>query len=575
METVSYSALKKLAKQEVECKKRIAVIGDCATQQLATALRGESIRREYPLAVLDADYDQMEAQLLDPNSEVYTSKPDYILLFASFEKLKNRFYDTVPAERPQFAAREMERFTGLWQAISANCSAKILMFDFPDAEDNIFGSYALRTPASLGFQLRKLNLLFSETIAERFPNVYPIALGNIQTACGRAEFFEDRTWYLAKMAVRTDTLPAVAARVLDTITALAGRVKKCVIVDLDNTIWGGVIGDDGIDGIQLGELGDGPAFSALQRWLLELKRRGILLAVCSKNNDDTAREPFEKHPEMILRLDDFAMFVANWENKAENIRTIQKTLNIGMDSLVFLDDNPFERNLVREMLPEVTVPELPEDPSAVPVYLNSLHLFEAVSFSEEDAARTAQYQAEASRTAAQATFSSYEDYLKALEMKAEILPFDSFHYPRIAQLTQRSNQFNLRTVRYSESDIAKIAQNPEYLTRYMTLKDKFGEHGLISVVICQRQSADTLFIDTWLMSCRVLRRGVEECLFDAIVKMAADAGFRYLAAEYLPTAKNKMVADFYETMGMTPLGDGKYILECTKHQNHTHSIKIL
>ena len=575
METVSYITLKKLAKQAAEGKKRIAVIGDCATQQFSTALRGESVRRGFPLHVLDADYDQMEAQLLDPDSEVYRFQPDYILLFASVEKLKNRFYDTVPAARTGFAQREIERFTGLWQAISANSGAKILMFDFPEAEDNVFGSFALRTPVSFGFQLRKLNLLFSEVIADQYPNVYPIALSSVQSALGKDAFFQNRTWYLAKMAVCTDALPAVAARILDIITALAGQVKKCVIVDLDNTLWGGVIGDDGIDGIQLGELGDGPAFSALQRWLLELKRRGILLAVCSKNNDDTAREPFEKHPEMILHLDDFAAFVANWENKAQNIQMIQKTLNIGMDSLVFLDDNPFERNLVREMLPNVTVPELPEDPAEVPAFLDSLHLFEAVSYSDEDAARTAQYQAEASRTAAQASFSSYEEYLEALDMKAEILPFDSFHYPRIAQLTQRSNQFNLRTVRYSETDIAAIAQNPEYLTRYMTLADKFGEHGLISVVICKKQDTETLFIDTWLMSCRVLRRGVEECLFDAIVRMASDAGYRYLAAEYLPTAKNIMVAQFYETMGMTPLGGGKYILETAAYRNHVHSITIL
>lgn len=574
METVSYTALKKLAKQCTDGKKRIAVIGDCATQQFATALRGESVRRDFQLDVLDADYDQMEAQLLDPQSEVYAFQPDYILLFASLEKLKLRFYDTVPAERMIFASKEMERFTALWQAIAANSKAKVFMFDFPEPDDSVFGSFALRTPSSFGFQVRKLNLLLSETIAQEYSYVYPIALGNIQSALGKEAFFQNRTWYLAKMAVCTDALPAVVSRVLDTVLALAGRVKKCVVVDLDNTLWGGVIGDDGIDGIRLGELGDGPAFEALQRWLLELKRRGILLAVCSKNNDDTAREPFEKHPEMVLKLDDFAAFVANWDNKAQNIQTIQKTLNIGMDSFVFLDDNPFERNLVREMLPEVTVPELPEDPAEVPAYLESLHLFEAVSFSEEDAARTAQYQAEASRTAMQASFTSYDDYLKALDMKGQIRPFDSFHYPRIAQLTQRSNQFNLRTQRYSEADVEAMANDPQYLTRYMTLADRYGEHGLISVVICKKESEDTLFVDTWLMSCRVLRRGVEECLFDSIVKMAQDAGFRYLHAEYLPTAKNKMVEHFYETMGMEALGGGQYRLECAKHDFHMHYITL-
>lgn len=574
METVRYTTLKKLAKDNAAGIKKLAVIGDCATQQLATAIRGESVRRGYPLDVLDADYDQMEAQLLDPASEVFAFQPDFILLFASTEKLRKRFYDTVPAERASFAEKEMQRFQTLWQAASANCKAKILMFDFPEESDAVFGSFALRTPVSFAFQVRKLNLLFSETAAAAYPNVYPIALDAVQTALGRQAFFEDRTWYLAKMAVCTDALPAVAARILDTVTALGGRVKKCVVVDLDNTLWGGVIGDDGIDGIQLGELGDGPAFTALQHWLLELKRRGILLAVCSKNNEDTAKEPFEKHPETVLKLDDFAAFTANWENKADNIRQIQQTLNIGLDSFVFLDDNPFERNLVREMLPDVTVPELPEDPAQVPAYLESLHLFEAVSFSEEDSARTAQYQAEASRTAAQAHFANYDEYLQALDMHGEILPFDPFHYPRIAQLTQRSNQFNLRTVRYSESDIAAIAEDPQYLTRYMTLADRYGEHGLISVVICKKQSSDTLFIDTWLMSCRVLRRGVEGCLFDAIVQMALDAGFKRLTAEYIPTAKNKMVADFYEEIGMKRTGEGQYELDCASHQKHIHYISL-
>lgn len=574
METVNYTALKKLAKKAAEDKQRIAVLGDCATQQLAVAIRGESIRRGHAVGVYDADYNQLEAQLLDSGSEVYAFAPHYILLIASAEKLKQRFYDTVPAERAQFAETELARLSSFWQAIAANCKAKVLMFDFPEEEDAVFGSFALRTPASFAYQVRKLNHLLGETVAASYPHVYPIALSSVQIMRGRDAFFENRTWYLAKMAVATDALPAVAARVLDTVLALAGRVKKCVVVDLDNTLWGGVIGDDGIDGIQLGELGDGPAFTALQRWLLELKRRGILLAVCSKNNDDTAREPFEKHPEMVLRLEDFAAFVANWESKAENIRQIQQTLNIGMDSFVFLDDNPFERNLVREMLPDVTVPELPEDPALVPAYLESLHLFEAVSFSEEDAGRTAQYQAEASRAAAQSHFASYDDYLISLDMQGQILPFDSFHYPRIAQLTQRSNQFNLRTVRYSEADIASIAQDSRYLTRYMTLSDRYGEHGLISVVIGEKQGDDTLFLDTWLMSCRVLRRGVEECLFDAIVQMTLDAGCKYLVGEYLPTAKNKMVADFYEKIGMECTGEGRFLLDCTKHQNHVHHIHV-
>lgn len=573
LETVTYTALKRLAKQAADAKKRLAVLGDCATQQLSAAIAGESVRRGFPLRVFDADYDQMIAQFVDPQSELYAFQPDYILIFCCAEKLRQRFYATVPADRAGFAERECEHMAALWQAASQHCKAKLLVFDFPEQADAVFGSYALRTPQSFAFQVRRLNLMLGELAAQSFPNVYPIALSEIAQTLGAEGYFDARTWYLAKMAVKTDALPAVAARVLDTVLALSGCIKKCVITDLDNTLWGGVIGDDGMDGIQLGELGDGPAFAALQRWLLELKRRGILLAVCSKNNEDTAKEPFEKHPEMVLRMEDIAIFVANWDNKADNIRIIQKTLNIGMDSLVFLDDNPFERNLVREMLPEVTVPELPEDPALVPAYLESLHLFEAVGFSDEDAARTAQYQAEASRVQAQASFTNYEDYLISLDMRAEILPFDSFHFPRIAQLTQRSNQFNLRTVRYTEAEIAALAEDPQYVTRYMTLSDKFGEHGLISVVILKKQD-DALFIDTWLMSCRVLRRGVENCLFNAVVDLVKQNGCKYLIGEYLPTAKNAMVKDFYPSFGMETIGEGLYRLDCENFEPLPHHIEF-
>jgi len=555
----------------VNAKKRFAVLGDCATQQLSAAIAGESVRRGCTMQVFDADYDQMAAQFLDPQSELYAFQPDFILIFCCIEKLKQRFYDTVPSERTLFAEREFARFCSLWEAASLHCSAKILMFDFPEQSDAVFGSFALRTPVSFLYQLRKLNQMCGESVAAQYSNVYPVALSDVQRELGNTQFFDPRMWYLAKMAVKTEALPAVAARVLDTVLAINGNIKKCVITDLDNTLWGGVIGDDGLDGIQLGELGDGPAFVALQRWLLELKRRGILLAVCSKNEKKNAKEPFEKHPEMVLRMEDITVFVANWENKAENIRRIQQILNIGLDSFVFLDDNPFERNLVREMLPEVTVPELPEDPAYVPAYLESLHLFEAAGFSDEDTARTAQYQAEASRVEAQASFTNYEDYLKSLDMRAEILPFDSFHYPRIAQLTQRSNQFNLRTVRYTEHEIAALAEDPSVITRYVTLTDRFGEHGLISVVILKKQ-ADALFIDTWLMSCRVLRRGVEQCMFNKVVDLAKESGCKYLIGEYLPTAKNSMVADFYPSFGMESIGNGRFRLACDSYEPKPHHI---
>ena len=266
------------------------------------------------------------------------------------------------------------------------------------------------------------------------------------------------------------------------------------------------------------------------------------------------------------------MFVANWEDKASNIRNIQQTLNIGMDSLVFLDDNPFERNLVRSMIPEITVPELPEDPAMYLQYLRQLGLFEVASYSAEDSQRTDQYRNQADRAVFAASFQSYEDYLAGLEMKAVAAPFDEFHYPRIAQLTQRSNQFNLRTVRYTEAEIAALARDDSHICLYFTLKDKFGDHGLISVVILDKQPDDVLFVSEWLMSCRVLKRGMEEFIVNKILQTAADRGFRKVVGEYLPTAKNAMVKDLYERMGFTRVTENRFEAEPAHFQYHKHLI---
>jgi FkbH-like protein len=258
---------------------------------------------------------------------------------------------------------------------------------------------------------------------------------------------------------------------------------------------------------------------------------------------------------MVLRLDDFAAFVANWEDKAGNIRRIQKTLNIGFDSLVFLDDNPFERNVVRNLLPDVSVPELPEDPALYLSFLQGLNLFETVSYSAADGARTRQYRQEAERTTLMETFNSYDDYLETLDMRAVAEPFAPFQYPRIAQLTQRSNQFNLRTVRFTEAQIEQAANDQALITRYYTLRDKFGDYGLIGVVILEKRPEDTLFVSTWLMSCRVLKRGMEEFIVNNIVETAKQAGMKRVVGEYLPTPKNRMVETIYERLGFAREGD--------------------
>jgi FkbH-like protein len=377
--------------------------------------------------------------------------------------------------------------------------------------------------------------------------------------------FASNVYVSTEMILSMDALPYVASRVMDIVGAIKGQFKKCLILDLDNTVWGGVIGDDGLEGIQLGHgLGIGKAFTEFQMWVKKLKARGIIICVASKNNEDTAKEPFEKHPDMILKLEDIAVFMANWETKVDNIRAIQQILNIGFDSMVFLDDNPFERNIVREHIPEITVPELPEDPGEYLEYLYSLNLFETASYSGADKDRTKQYQVEAQRVSLSKTFTNEADFLKSLNMISQVSGFTKFNTPRVAQLSQRSNQFNLRTIRYTEADIAALAADPKVIDLSFTLEDKFGDNGLIAVVIMKEQDSDTLFVDTWFMSCRVLKRGMENFTLNTMVEEAKAKGYKRIIGEYLPTAKNKMVDAHYPNLGFTPIADSQsaqYLLD--------------
>lgn len=346
-----------------------------------------------------------------------------------------------------------------------------------------------------------------------------------------------------------------------------------MILDLDNTLWGGVIGDDGLDKIQLGSLGVGKAFSEFQLWLKQLKERGIILAICSKNEEDIAKEPFEKHPEMILRLEDISIFVANWNNKVDNLKYIQNVLNVGFDSMVFIDDNPIERELVKSYIPEISVPELPEDPSDYLYYLQSLNLFETASFSGEDAYRTKLYREEASRKVDEISFKNYEEFLRSLNMRCEVKPFDEFNSPRVAQLTQRSNQFNLRTVRYTEAEILNISKSTEHLTFAFSLSDKYGDYGLVSIIILEINDT-TLFIDSFIMSCRVLKRTLENFILNHLHEAAIKLEAKRIVGEYIPTKKNVIVKNLYDELGFIQ-NDKLWELDIQNYEKRNSAILLL
>jgi FkbH-like protein len=575
---IAFHELKKNNKKDTSSLSvlKIALLGDTATQFLATGLCGMAIERGYRLDLFEAEYNQVERQVFDPGSELYAFNANYVIVFQSTHKLLVRYNESALQQQNVLADERLD-FVKQLCGVFTGRRERIIYCNYPEIDDAVFGSFANKVELSFVWQTRKLNYELMK-LAAHTPNLFICDISAVQNKLGRDTLFDALIYTSTEMVLSLDSIPSIVSRMMDIVCATQGKVRKCIILDLDNTLWDGVIGDDGLENIQLGHgLGIGKAFTEFQQWLKKLKERGIILAVCSKNNEDTAQEPFLKHPDMVLHLDDISIFRANWDNKADNIRRIQEILNIGFDSMVFLDDNPAERAIVRENIPGIAVPELPEDPADYLEYLYGLNLFETASFSTEDAERTKQYQAEATRVSVQKSFTNEADFLKSLDMVCAVKGFDLFNTPRAAQLSQRSNQFNLRTVRYTESDIARIASDTRYAHFTFTLKDKFGDNGLICVVILEKQDEKILFIDTWFMSCRVLKRGMEHFTLNTIVDYARENGFSRIIGEYIPTAKNKMVENHYSKLGFAPLADTEqklYALETAGYTKKECYIKL-
>ncbi|AWI25668.1 HAD-IIIC family phosphatase [Flavobacterium pallidum] len=529
--------------------RRLAVLGDSPTQLLAIALKGYGYESRVNYDIFEADFNQIEMQALHPASSLYQFNPDVVVVFFSSESLFSSYCNLEPDSKSGLAQNFIEKIYNITDTITEHSNATVIVVNFCTINDGIFGNYANKTQSSFLFQLRKLNyeLMLAATVR---PKLFIADFDLLQSAYGFDARRKESVYINTGIITDIDFTPHLASSIHDTINAMSGKFRKCVILDLDNTLWGGIIGDDGIVNIQIGNLGIGKAYYQLQQWLKELSRRGIILAVCSKNDETIAKSVFTDHPEMVLRLKDISVFMANWDNKADNIRQIQAVLNIGFDSMVFLDDNPFERNLVAKELPAVLVPGLPEDPAQWLPFLQRMNLFETVSYDKLDAERTSKYQEEAKRVTSKSKFTDEDDYLKSLQMEAEIMPFTSFSIPRMAQLSQRSNQYNLTTIRYDVQDLVKITENPDYDTLSVSLKDIYGDYGLVSMVVLKKQSG-TLRIESWLMSCRVMSRGVEKIVMNEIVRLAASRKLDVITGEYIPTEKNHLVADHYKKLGFS------------------------
>ncbi|MEX5633429.1 HAD-IIIC family phosphatase [Parafrankia sp. FMc2] len=576
---------------------KVAVLGSYTTAQFAALLPLAAARAGVAVEVYECGYGQYRQEVLDPSSGLYGFGPDAVVLAVHAGDTALPAF----AEDPGHAVRvEAARWTSLWEIIVSRLGARVIQHTFVVPEADPFGHLARRTPAARSSLLAALNTALGEAAAgpsasgtsasgtstpDTSAEVGPVERGftgvsfvdceRLAATVGKRDWFDPRYWHRAKQAVALGHVPALARHTAAVLGAQLGASRKCLVLDLDNTLWGGVLGEDGLAGIALGDGPAGEAFSAFQEYIALLRDRGVILAVCSKNNDADAREAFERHPAMRLRLGDIAMFSASWDDKPTQIRRIAHTLGIGLDALVFVDDNPAEREVVRQLLPEVDVIALPRDPHEYVRALADYPFFEPGLLTSEDTARTEQYRARAQAAELAASASSLEEFHRGLEMTATVVPLDELTLPRVVQLIGKTNQFNLTTRRRGVAEVAELAADPSSVVLCLRLADRFADHGLVAVVIARQQretgaaagavagagagdSAEAdltvLDVDTWLMSCRVIGRTLEDEIAGLIVAEARRLGCAAVRGHYLPTAKNALVADLYPRLGFGPIG---------------------
>ena len=526
---------------------RLAVLAASTVEHLLAAIRVGAMRRGIWVDIYTPDYGQYAQELMDEGSGLHRFRPDTVLFALDAHHLMQGV--EVGQDFGSTVDGLWDRLARQWQAARRHFGAHVIQNVPLPVFAPLLGANEHRLPGSRAAALRRFGAMLRERADAE--GVDLLALDDRAAADGLASWHDRALWHRAKQEIHPQAGPLYGDLVARLLAAVQGRSSKCLVLDLDNTLWGGVIGDDGLAGIKLGQgSAVGEAFVAFQHYARDLSRRGVILAVCSKNDEANALEPFSQHPDMVLKRGDIACFVANWTDKAANLREIARRLNIGLDSLVFADDNPAERAVVRRELPMVEVPELSEDPTEYGACIADAGYFEAVRITDEDRQRGAQYQENLARESLMASATDMPGYLRSLAMEAVWNRFDRVGLARIVQLINKTNQFNLTTRRVNEEQVSGLIDDSSALTLQIRLLDQFGDNGIIAIVAGHREG-DAIHLDTWLMSCRVLGRGMEEETLNLVAAEALRLGASELIGEYRPTAKNGMVREHYQRLGFT------------------------
>lgn len=563
-------------------KKKIAVLAGSTVDHIISMLELFLLDNGIEPEFYKSEYGKYFEDAVFGNAELDAFGPDIVYIHTSFRNINI----PMPTMRDSSAVIDnkltavMEHFEEVWNGVGRKFNCPIIQNNFELPLYRLLGNRdAYDVHGGVNF-VSRLNMLFYK-YAQEHESFYINDINYLSASYGLESWSDPKYWYMYKYALCVPAIPELAFNVANIVKSIYGKNKKAFALDLDNTLWGGVIGDDGVNGISIGhETADAEAFYAFQTYIKAHKDLGVVLTVSSKNDPENAVAGLN-HPEGVLRPEDFTIIKANWETKSENISKIAAELNIMPDSIVFVDDNPAEREIVREYGGGVTVP----DPGMPDEYIRRLDrcgYFEVTSFSDDDLNRSEMYKANLKREAEIQSFTNYRDYLISLDMSADIKPFEAMYLSRITQLTNKSNQFNVTTRRYTESEINAISASPDYITLYGKLTDKFGDNGIVSVIIgsIKGKNRSELHVDLWLMSCRVLKRDMELAMLDTLVSDASKRGITEIYGYYYPTAKNNMVKDLFERFGFVNInsnadGSTVWLLKTDGYTDKNTVIKVM
>lgn len=552
-----------LTPHDPEKIKKIAILSNFTINGLSNVLQVMSNEQMMDIDVYEAPYNQFKQEIVNSASNWHVFKPELSFIILDLDSLlgdtKFRFYSMNEKEREQVIKQITTEFKELVLMASNKQSGKIVISNFTLPHFSPLGIFDYKTK----FSLRDLaNSLNSEirNLSLELSLVYVLELDSFFNQFGKLNITDEKFRYVADMKISPSFLPYLAESMMSFIKPLLGKTKKCIVLDLDNTLWGGIIGEDGIAGIKLDEKPPGNSFLEFQKVLLEFHNRGIILAINSKNNPEDVKEVFSSHPNMALKEHHFAIACINWNDKASNLVTIAKELNIGTESIVYFDDDPLNRELVKQKFPEVLVVDLPHDPSLYAQTLRNLNDFHTFQITEEDFEKGKMYHQQQLRKNMEKQFSNMDDFLASLDMEVIATNVDEFTIPRIAQLTMKTNQFNLTTNRYSEENIRKMANNPDFLIKTFSVHDKFGDNGLTGLYIVKKENQRKWIIDTFLMSCRIMGRNIEQVMFSDLLEEAKKSNIDEIIGLYTPTKKNEVIKDLYTNLGFVKINENRFVL---------------